>query len=399
MEEHPYRYYYKPQNAAAADFIPFWYDGKFRLFYLHDWRDIDNYGTGVPWYLIETEDLLHFDEKGEVIPRGTPEEPDNYIFTGSIIRANDQFHIFYTAHNHRMIDKGLPQELITHAASDDLIHWKKLPEESFRTTPDCDPHNFRDPFVFFDEALGMYRMACVKRREGTSYISGITGQYVSKDLKNWEPAEDLWTPELFNTHECPDIFKIGTLQYEIKKYDCDDIYRDENGCLVPLRNASVQNGVCIGTSIKRGGADGETVSFKGEPALLKGDGVISVHIPAKADITEETCRKNNKTALEFFARYYPEYSIKAFMCHSWLMDPQLSELLRPDSNILGFQKFFAPTLHTSSSGDEAIYFVFGKCPKNLDELPETTTLTRSLKKRYLENNPVYAHLGIHFLEK
>lgn len=197
----------------------------------------------------------------------------------------------------------------------------------------------------------------------------------------------------------PDIFKIGTLQYEIKKYDRDDIYRDENGCLVPLRNASVQNGVCIGTSIKRGGADGETVSFKGEPALLKGDGVISVHIPAKADITEETCRKNNKTALEFFARYYPEYSIKAFMCYSWLMDPQLPELLKPDSNILSFQKFFSPTLHTSSSGDEAIYFVFGKRPKKLEELPETTTLTRSLKKRYLENNPVYAHLGIHFLEK
>ena len=215
MQEHPYRYYYKPQNAAAADFIPFWYDGKFRLFYLHDWRDADNYGTGVPWYLIETEDLLHFDEKGEVIPRGTPEEPDNFIFTGSIIRADDQFHIFYTAHNHRMIDKGLPQELITHAVSNDLIHWKKLSEESFPTTPDCDPHNFRDPFVFFDEDLGMYRMACVKRREGSSYISGITGQYVSRDLKNWEPAEDLWTPELFNTHECPDIFKIGDWWYLI----------------------------------------------------------------------------------------------------------------------------------------------------------------------------------------
>lgn len=215
MHDYPYRYFYKPQNASAADFIPFWYEGKYRLFYLHDWRNIEQFGTGVPWYLIETDDLLHFEEKGEVIPRGTPEEPDNYIFTGSIIRAEGKFHIFYTAHNHRMIDKGLPQELITHAVSDDLVHWEKHPEDSFATTPDCDPHNFRDPFVFYDEDAGLYRMACVKRREGSSYISGFTGQYVSNDLMSWEPAADIWAPNLFNTHECPDIFRIGDWWYLI----------------------------------------------------------------------------------------------------------------------------------------------------------------------------------------
>ena len=32
-------FFYRPQGAWAGDFIPFYKDGKFRLFYLLDWRD------------------------------------------------------------------------------------------------------------------------------------------------------------------------------------------------------------------------------------------------------------------------------------------------------------------------------------------------------------------------
>ena len=105
MKDYPYRLFYKPKGAAAADFIPFHHDGKFRLFYLHDWRDPAKHGEGTPWYLIETDDFVRFEERGEVIARGAPDEPDLFIFTGSVIRALGRFHIFYTAHNHHMAEQ------------------------------------------------------------------------------------------------------------------------------------------------------------------------------------------------------------------------------------------------------------------------------------------------------
>ena len=213
MREFPYRFFYKPRGAAAADFIPFFHDGVFHLFYLHDWRDMNSHGEGTPWFLLETEDFVSFSELGEAVPRGNADEDDLYVFTGSVIEAADRsgFHLFYTAHNpHRS-----PVEKIAHAVSRDLLHWEKLPDCSFRAETGYDGDNLRDPFVFYDGDAGLYRMALVKRREGGTYTAGLVGQYTSRDLFQWEPAEPFWAPGLYHTHECPDLFCIGDYWYLI----------------------------------------------------------------------------------------------------------------------------------------------------------------------------------------
>lgn len=215
MQNLPYRVFYKPKDAVAADFIPFAYDGKFRIFYLHDWRNASVYGEGTPWFLIETDDFLHFEERGEVLPRGSVDDPDLYVFTGSVLRAEGRFHIFYTAHNPYLAKRGRPMELIAHAVSDDLVHWTKLPEDSFAAEEGFDPDNLRDPFVFRDDDAGVWRMACVKRPLNGVLPSGATGQYISDDLKTWRPAPDFWAPNLFHTHECPDLFRMGDWWYLI----------------------------------------------------------------------------------------------------------------------------------------------------------------------------------------
>ena len=75
--------FYKPENAWAADFIPFYQEGRFRLFYLHDWRSPAEHGEGTPWYQISTDDFVRFTEHGEMLPRGSRDEQDLYVFTGS----------------------------------------------------------------------------------------------------------------------------------------------------------------------------------------------------------------------------------------------------------------------------------------------------------------------------
>ena len=83
-----YKLFYRPKerNSAAADFIPFFDNGIFHLFYLFDHRNNEKYGEGVTWYKVETTDFISFNDKGEMISRGSKQEYDMWGFTGSVIK-------------------------------------------------------------------------------------------------------------------------------------------------------------------------------------------------------------------------------------------------------------------------------------------------------------------------
>ena len=210
-------FFYRPVGAWAADFIPLYARGRYQLFYLLDWRDRKNHGEGTPWYLVSTEDFVHFDEHGEMLARGTPAEQDLYVFTGSAIEAEGQFHIFYTGHNPYFRKEGKPEQGVMHAVSSDLLHWKKIPEDTFFAPgTSFEPHDWRDPFVFWNPDAREYWMLLAARlKTGPSRRRGCTALCASKDLKKWEVREPLYSPGLYFTHECPDLFKMGDWWYLI----------------------------------------------------------------------------------------------------------------------------------------------------------------------------------------
>jgi len=94
-----------------------------------------------------------------------------------------------------------------------------------------------------------------------------------------------------------------------------------------------------------------------EPVLAPGDPVINIHIPETGPLKQPACRESLLRAREFFAEFLPEYHWKAFFCHSWLLDPQLSGILPPDSNILAFQQ--AAYLLPSPGEADTIFRCFG----------------------------------------
>lgn len=209
-------FFYRPRNAWAADFIPFYDKGKFRLFYLHDWRDKEKYGEGVSWYQISTRDFVTFEEHGEMLSRGAQNEQDLYVFTGSVVKADNIYHIFYTGHNHHLQKEGKPVEGIMHAVSPDLLSWKKNYEDTFFTRTDMyEPDDWRDPFVFWNEEAGEYWMLLAARLKNNmpSRRRGCTALCTSNDLKKWKIREQFWSPGLYYTHECPDLFKMGEWWY------------------------------------------------------------------------------------------------------------------------------------------------------------------------------------------
>ncbi len=69
--------------------------------------------------------------------------------------------------------------------------------------------------------------------------------------------------------------------------------------------------------------------------LAKHQIVLNVHIPAGEPLTPQGVKKSFELARAFFRGVSPVY-----VCHSWLLYPELSKVLSADSNILQFQKQF-----------------------------------------------------------
>jgi hypothetical protein len=75
------------------------------------------------------------------------------------------------------------------------------------------------------------------------------------------------------------------------------------------------------------------LAFGDDPAGF----VLQVHIPPTGPLTEAASRESIDAALAFFARHYADEPIAALVCRSWMLDPQLRDVLPGDSNILRFQ--------------------------------------------------------------
>lgn len=207
--------FYKPHDGWLADVIPFYEDGEFKLLYLKDWRNPEAHGEGTPWFLLGTKDFLSFTEYGEVLPRGGRGDQDLYIYTGCILKVEGVYHIFYTGNNFHYPAQGKKQQAVMHATSTDMIHWSKIAADTFFAPEDrYEPHDWRDPFVFWNEEAGEYWMLLAARlKEGPANRRGCVALCASPDLQAWEVRDPFWAPYLYTTHECPDLFRIGEWWY------------------------------------------------------------------------------------------------------------------------------------------------------------------------------------------
>jgi len=216
-KSNPAEFFYRPEGAWAADFIPLYANGKFQLFFLLDWRDVAGHGEGTPWYRVSTVDFVNFKEHGEVLSRGSTRDQDLYVFTGSVIQAKDGFHIFYTGHNPHLRDQGKPEQAVMHAVSQDLNRWTKRAQDTFFAPTDkYEKDNWRDPFVFWNEEEKQYNMLLAARvKQGIPRRRGVTLLCTSTDLATWHVQEPFYAPNLYYAHECPDLFRMGDWWYFI----------------------------------------------------------------------------------------------------------------------------------------------------------------------------------------
>lgn len=208
--------FFKPADGWAGDFIPFYWQGEYHLFYLKDYRAKDVHGEGTPWFHLGTRDFVHFTDYGQALPRGRQDEQDLYVFTGCVLEHAGLFHIFYTGHNPYFRAAGKPEQAIMHATSPDLITWTKDAANPilFADPERYELHDWRDPFVFWNSDTEQFWMLLAARtKHGPANRRGCTALVTSPDLIHWQIADPLWSPQIYFTHECPDLFRSGAWWY------------------------------------------------------------------------------------------------------------------------------------------------------------------------------------------
>ena len=171
-------------------------------------------------------------------------------------------------------------------------------------------------------------------------------------------------------------------------------YEDEEGSFAPVFEEDEENFYghgCVDCKV-----DTERKAYpKSQWVLWHHPGVyqLSMHIPEGAPISLDVVLPQIEKARKVAAERYPEFHAQQVFCSSWLLDPKLNEVVKPDSKISQFMSIFV-RYPIKSNGDSIFSFVFERKPENLADLPEDTSLRRGLKARYMSGryNHIFAGL-------
>ncbi len=110
----------------------------------------------------------------------------------------------------------------------------------------------------------------------------------------------------------------------------------------------------------------------------QGEDVISVHIPSDAHIDSEHTGQSYLESVDFFARYFPEYHYREYICGSWMLSPALKEILPAESNIIRFQEAY-DIYEWDKESDEYKQWIFKDRSLSLEQVPQNTSLQRKAK--------------------
>ena len=110
--------------------------------------------------------------------------------------------------------------------------------------------------------------------------------------------------------------------------------------------------------------------------------VLSVHIPDfLGPIDPAACDDAIARAAAFFPRYFADWPVAFSVCNSWLLDPNLGTILKPQSNIIQFQSRFTIAEGGYDASDSVMQFVFGKHLRDLDTITPESSLERGVVQR------------------
>ena len=125
----------------------------------------------------------------------------------------------------------------------------------------------------------------------------------------------------------------------------------------------------------------------GEKSILEGTPIINIHIPQGEPLIWSECEKSIKEAQKIWGNKIP------YVCHSWILYPELKDVLSENSNIREFSSHF-DIIEIDFKEREAEWRIFGKVLKNISDYPEKTKLQKSAKNYLLNGKCLGCGFGI-----
>lgn len=176
-----YRTFFLPAMDGASqpyvgDTMPYYEDGVYYIYYLKDGGDSYNHSI----YLATTTDFVTYTEQEHaVIEASDDSSQDNWIGTGSVVKVEGKYYLFYTGHTDSSTAEY--KETIMVAEGDNLTSFHKISDWEI-TPPDelGQKNDFRDPQAYYDPTTGMISMTITTSKDQVARILKYT---VSADLQ------------------------------------------------------------------------------------------------------------------------------------------------------------------------------------------------------------------------
>ena len=196
------------RQPYVGDPMPYYEDGVYYIYYLKDGGDSFNHSI----YLATTTDFVTYTEYADpVLESSRSGGQDSWIGTGSVVKVEDQYYLFYTGHNS---SGSLPfKEKIMVAVGDTPTTFTKI--DGWEITPDSSlgqKNDFRDPQAYYDPDTGLISMT-ITASQGN--VARILKYSVTADLQTStydgiifsNPVGNFWNLE------CTDTFRMGDTWY------------------------------------------------------------------------------------------------------------------------------------------------------------------------------------------
>ncbi|KAK1767567.1 glycosyl hydrolase [Phialemonium atrogriseum] len=202
---------------AAADAIPILVDDTYHLFHLTTPPFTRHHPQRLRscWWRMRSKNLVDWtrDDEPSVKPGESATSPDaDGAWTGAAVLGPDgNMNIFYTGYS---LSQG-GKQVILRARSQDR-HGGKFQQPGSEISFSGDGRSkledidFRDPYVFYNEAESQYWMIIASRlASGPFWSRGCVALLKSTDLDTWtfEP-EPLYSPNDMFCPECPELFTL-----------------------------------------------------------------------------------------------------------------------------------------------------------------------------------------------
>ena len=127
---------------------------------------------------------------------------------------------------------------------------------------------------------------------------------------------------------------------------------------------------------------------------VEGSPFVSLHVPSDIHFGPEGLRASWEQAKGELLPKFPEYETAPMGCDpTWLLSPELKEMLPEKSNILAFQKSFQVEVQEPEM-EELLQWVFKDPRLSYEQLPEDTSLQRKIKALLLSGRTFHFGSGL-----